>query len=316
MMSSDKHIKQRGTLREGLAPETFQQFLNDAEYLGWKQALIQYTRQNRLKYHYVVNDSRADWRFLLPLSADSVVLDTGCGWGTIAFPLASQCKLVYALEPIPERLRFMAIRANQDRINNILPIQGILPDLPFGEPMFDLVVMNGVLEWLGLSGDQTVNPVIMQKAALQQIAKVLKPGGHLYVGIENRFGAKYIGGFPDDHTKLRFVTPVPRFAANLISQHRRGEDFRVYTHSFWTLKKLLTQAGFNQINFYNPHPDYKLTNFIFAVDTSDPLQYYYRNMRLSVPQTLKQRLLTFGWKYIFAGWQKYLSASYSVIATK
>ena len=56
------------------------------------------------------------------------------------------------------------------------------------------------------------SPRVLQERFLGQLAACLKPGGALYVGIENRFGRMFWRGTPD-HQGLRYTSLMPKPAA-------------------------------------------------------------------------------------------------------
>ena len=135
--------------------------------------------------------------------------------------------------------------------------------LPFAEKSFDVVIMNGVLEWVG-SYLKTGDPLNIQQKCLKEVRRVLKEAGELWIGIENRFGLKYLQGEPDDHLRyyspkkpVSYTTVVPRIIANLMTQKALGIPYRTYTHSFWGLKRLLKRAGFKEAEFYYPLEGYR-----------------------------------------------------------
>ncbi|MGA7409823.1 MAG: methyltransferase domain-containing protein, partial [Bryobacteraceae bacterium] len=137
----------------------------------------------------ILNLDRANWSLLADLAPQSRVLDIGAGMGANSHSLALRYGEVFAVEPVTERVRFMRQRFEQEGIRNIQIIQTSLWDLPFPDGSFDLIVMNGVLEWVA-TGRQG-NPRRLQETALKAAARLLRPGGVLYVGIENRFTAGY-----------------------------------------------------------------------------------------------------------------------------
>ena len=74
---------------------------------------------------------------------------------------------------------------------NITPIHASVWDLPFDKSSFDCVVMNGVLEWVGEWFDDC-SPREVQLKALERRRELLKPGGTLFVAIENRIGFEFL----------------------------------------------------------------------------------------------------------------------------
>jgi hypothetical protein len=116
--------------------------------------------------------------------------------------------------------------------------------------------MNGVLERVGYDGPYS-EVLLRQSQALSECSRCLRPGGVLYIGIENRFGANYLMGAPDEHTGLRYVNVLPRGVANAYSRIARKQEFTAFTHSAGDLNRMLRQSGFGQVRFWSPLPSYR-----------------------------------------------------------
>jgi len=198
-------------------------------------------------------------------------------WGGITIPAAQFHGEVYAVDKTIETLEFLKIRAEQMGFDNIHTIASGIQKLPFGDNFFDLVILNGVLEWVafdeeivlerhwrkfgrGLRPDKsrkyTENPRTTQLRVLREIQRVLKPGGCLYLAIENRIGYIYLVGYPDDHMNVPFICFMPRFVANTITKLILNCDYRTYVYTISGYKSLLEQSGFGHIDFYGAFMHY------------------------------------------------------------
>lgn len=228
----------------------------------WKDALKESdSRVVKEKYSFITDEWRANWHWFLPLGKNARVLDIGSGMGTISAGLAGRFGEIWAVEPVAERAEFCRIRMEQDNIKNVKVIQSDLYHLPFPENSFDLVVMNGVLEWLG-SAEKEGRPGDWQKKGLDIALRLLRPGGYLYIGIENRFGYDTFLG-RTDHSGLKFTALMPRFLADLYCRFFSGKPYRTYIYGKPGYKNLLKDAGFEAIRFLYPLGSYNYPYVIF-----------------------------------------------------
>jgi SAM-dependent methyltransferase len=184
-------------------------------------------------------EGRADVARLVN-GADGVVVDIGAGFGTIATALARSATHVFALDKSAGRARATAARARAEGLTNVTAVHADGTDLPLGSGTCDLAVMVGVLEWTGLGTD---DPIAAQRRVLAEVNRVLKPDGTLLIGIENRFGAHYFLGMPEEHTGLRFSSLLPRRIATAYSRLARGVPMTTLTHSRRTLTTLVRDTG-------------------------------------------------------------------------
>ncbi|MBN3040846.1 MAG: methyltransferase domain-containing protein [Candidatus Omnitrophica bacterium] len=210
---------------------------------------------------------------MLPLSQDSRVLDAGCGWGTLTFQLAKSYKHVWAFDRSDCGTEFIKIRSKQDKVDNIIPVRGNVLKLPFCDNYFDLVVLNGVLEWIG-QDDESLDPLIVQQRLLKEFFRVLKPKGYLYVGIENRWSATYFLGEPEGHVNLRFISLLPRFTARAYHRIVKKTPYSVYTHSKRNYVRMFKKAGFNGVSAYSPIPQYHHYSNMVPLDNFYACKYY------------------------------------------
>ncbi len=291
-----------------------------AEEIGWKNAACRIF--NKGLQDALLNESRADWKYLTGIDNESKVLDIGGGLGAVSFSLAKSSKTVYLLEPVWERVRFSAIRIKQEGIQNIQPVCGNALDLPFSDNFFDCVSLNGVLEWVGYLVEG-IKPNIVQEKVLKEVSRVLKPDGTIYIGIENRFALFYFLGVKDPHTGLPFINLLPRSLANLYHKVAKKKRYAVYLYSYFGYKNLLRQAGFKKIKFYTPLPSYRNFSCIFPLNKIDvTLKFWLNNLFFLRITQCGRGLKIFLWalnvllntplKNIL----KYFTLDYSIVASK
>lgn len=291
----------------------FPALLKTARERDWRQAIRDHTSSWELEY--ACAKSRADFRFLLQLSEDSTVLDAGCGWGAISCLLAQGCGRLFALDRTVESAIFVKERARQEGIENLVAVGASVTKLPFPDEMFDAIILNGVLEWIGTPGCHQ-SALDRQKKVLAQSYRCLKKGGQLFIGIENRFGIQYLLGRKDEHTNIRFVTVLPRFPANCLSKLSCGCEYTTFTHSSAYLGRILSRTGFSQVCRYLLYPDYRQIRYIADLADSSSVRDVLKNARAASEKRLLRAALLLGQVGTFAGLHTRLAPAFGVVATK
>ena len=139
------------------------------------------------------------------------VLDIGTGAGVIASDISRQAKSVTSTDMNDERRvkdGYKFVQVNDE-------------SLPFEDASFDVVVYNHVVEH-----------VPDQQKHLDEIARVTRPGGIMYLATPNRFGPM------DPHYKLPLVSWLPRPLATLYTRIVRRKKWDIYPVSPWGLRRL------------------------------------------------------------------------------
>lgn len=179
----------------------------------------------------------------LDLRPDLRVLEVGAGCGAVSRFLAERCAVLDAVEPNPKRAAIAAQRLSG--LSGARVLTGDLAAVPL-EPAYDLVVLVGVLEYIGgwKGRDDRV-------AFLSSIAQRLLPGGQVACAIENRLGVGYLAGGPDDHSGLLFQG---------IEDHPRPSTARTFSRT--ELEALFTAAGLHPETL-GVFPDYRFPRLVF-----------------------------------------------------
>jgi ubiquinone/menaquinone biosynthesis C-methylase UbiE len=192
------------------------------------------------------------------------VLEIGTGGGGIACVLAGQAKELVAGDCDAGTLERVAQRPDyQASPFPLVSLDAIA--LPFEDNSFDLVLLNGVLEFMGCR-EGLLSPLEYQRMALREVERVLSPGGTLYLGIENRLYPNCV--FGDPHTHQPLVAWLPRKLADWYSQRRDGRPYKNWIHSYWTLRKLLREAGFQTFKSFVPLVSYQFPRCYMPVNAS------------------------------------------------
>jgi len=213
-------------------------------------------RNREALFNVFVNESRAGFKCILPPLDNRRVLDLGCGSGITSVGLARWAREVVACDLTFERVAFLALRVRELGLNNVRTIcAGDTRPLPFADRSFDCVVLNGVLEWSATEG---IGPVREgQIEFLKEVRRILATDGHLYIGIENRYGYTYFLGAPEDHTGVKYAALAPRWFADILVKHKNGHPYRTYTYGNLGMRRLLAEAGFPSSEFFAMIPDYR-----------------------------------------------------------
>lgn len=266
-----------------------QRVLKEAETTSWQSAVSAMIKEigwtnGPNNIHGLM---RADWWPEVPCGPGLCALDIASGWGQIAFLLSQRFAHVYSMEGVTERARFQSIRRRQDGVENLTIVNADVTSLPLREASFDLIVMNGIVEWLGLS-DLTQGVRDVQLGVLKRVRKLLRPGGCLYVGIENRFSYTQMQG-AKDHSGLRYTSLMPRWMANRAVRRRLPDNertergaasYRTYTYTPRGYRRLLDEAGFDDVRVKWVLPGYNEPLQSADLAQRDLLEHFVRSWRI------------------------------------
>jgi len=191
-----------------------------------------------------IRENILDWYDFDPQAS---LLEIGAGCGAVTGLFCRSVKKVIGIDLSKRRSMINAAR-NASK-GNLEILVGNFEEIEF-EEQYDYVTLIGVLEYSGYYISGSDNPY---RSMLKKVKTLLKPGGKLFIAIENKFGLKYFAGAREDHTGGLF---------DGIENYQKGE--KVYTFSKPEIQDLLKSVGFSQNEFYYPMPDYKLPHIIYS----------------------------------------------------
>ena len=185
-----------------------------------------------------------------PFTPKSTTLEVGAGCGALTGVLCQKSGKVTALEYSKQRALITAMRHAQH--SNLEVIVGGLQDY-VSEQKFDYVTVIGVLEYANIF----YGGKMPYESFLAKARSLLKPKGTLILAIENKIGLKYICGAPEDHTGRIFD-----------SVYGYPYPCKVRTFSKKELTSLMHAAGFCNLKWYYPLPDYKMPQEVLSEEIS------------------------------------------------
>jgi ubiquinone/menaquinone biosynthesis C-methylase UbiE len=266
-----------------IARNEARELLEAARTGSWEKAVRARFPEGDDMHYGLLDPQRAAWLPLLALDERSVALDIGCGYGAITHSIARVAGEVYAVETVPERIEFTQERLRQEGIRNVHLIQAFATALPLQENSFDLVVVNGILEWVG-EWDWSGDPRKVHLRFLSNVRRLLKQYGVLVIGIENRFGYGLLLGAPD-HSGIAYTSLVPRWVASVLLRHSSAhhhrtrlnsqKEYRTYTYMQRGYRNLLKESGFDAVSCYWAEPGYNRPYCLTPVDAKAWIQEHF-----------------------------------------
>ena len=228
-------------------------FREKLETKNWLEAAAEVYYQNKpWAYEMIVNQSRADFLFLLDIKKDDLALVIGADLGQIVLPLSRFCNVI-AIENDPDRIEIMKIIAKQENRNNIQFLMSDIYNTKFEADKFDLVIIND-FEKIGSLGNK--DQVINQQELLNEAHRMLKLGGTLYFGALNKFGLQYLLG--ENVDGLQDYVYLKNDLSKSIFEAETGEKLKTLPHGKKEYEKMILKSGFKDVNFFGNLRDYRL----------------------------------------------------------
>jgi ubiquinone/menaquinone biosynthesis C-methylase UbiE len=164
------------------------------------------------------------------------VLDVGAGQGGMLLELLERGADAYAVEPGREFVALTGLRLADARFTPHRVSRAHGERLPFSDGYFDYAIALQVLEH-----------VPRPKTVLEEIYRVLKPGGHCYVSTENYWS------FHEPHYRVYWFPMLPKRIGSLyLSRLGRDPDFLrryIYYTSYAQIWLLCRRIGFLNVTY-------------------------------------------------------------------
>jgi ubiquinone/menaquinone biosynthesis C-methylase UbiE len=174
------------------------------------------------------------------------VLDIGCGPGEMVSNLIAKGHEVYGVDIAEGMLRVASKNVAEKSCTHSSSFQcGNIEALHFKDEMFDVIICAGVIEYLKTD-----------TIALQEINRVLKPGGILLITARNKACPFRVFDIVSDRIKesqggLKLVKILRK------SFHRQAPDYISYRKHFpWELDRKVQEHGFQKVDsrFFHFYP--------------------------------------------------------------
>ena len=157
----------------------------------------------------------------------AVVLDIGSGAGTFVLACRRRGLVAFGIEPdrIGQGAALTSIQIARRRLADSVFAAALGEQLPFRDASFDLITM-----------DQVMEHVSDQAAVLRQAARVLKPGGTIYLSSPN-----YLR-FYEPHYKIFWFPLLPKILGRLYLAARGRNPVMLNQITYTTNKRLQALA--------------------------------------------------------------------------
>lgn len=196
---------------------------------------------------YHLSHLRGNLTEWLPIGPEHTVLEFGADTGQLTGGLVKKAGRVVCLEESVRRSRILAKR--HESAGNLAVYAGdpwnclerLLKESGGG---YDWILAVGLLQQAGryFPGEHP------EEEALRRLFACLKPGGHMVLAADNRFGLKYWAGAMEPHTGGYFD-----------SLEGRGSTF-----SRRELERILKESGCGKAVFYYPYPERWFPSAIYS----------------------------------------------------
>ena len=284
-----------------------------AKERGWRAAVIEVYGPDSDMLRYVDSKERELFLSLLPLDDTSDVLEIGIGFGQFTVPLARRARRVFALEVRFQQAIFAAIRCREEGVSNVsIACGGDDCKLPYPDASMDIVVLNLVFEWCGsrLLDDPGEAG---QRILLGEVARVLRPGGTVYLATKNRYALRLVLGGPDEHAyEMPFGFALPSWIMGPLLRLRGHDRPGGTLHSYAKLKSMIHEAGLRTKESYWAVPEMRFPS-AYVPTTTDAIRRARRTLEGPLGESRRTSLAL---SFVPSGLVKFVSPGLVFLAVK
>ncbi len=206
-------------------------------------------------------------------------LDVGCRYGAFTFEMAKAFNFVVGIDIDTGAINKIKDKAHN--YNNLEITEGNILKTEFKDESFDLVVLEGVLEWVGLSNPK-ISPTECQLQTLRECRRILKDKGMLFCGIENKLFPLY--WLRDPHSHLPLTAILPRFLSKkLYALLRNRKYYGQQILSYWGYSKMFHKV-YGNCSIMIPVPIYKYLYDISSFRAKELREKSKKVLRIKLPR--------------------------------
>lgn len=241
--------------------EPLVRLIEDARTIGCERAIEKHGHN----VEYLTDLSRAKYLEILNITTENTVVEIGASMGQHTRLIAPRCKMVEALEVVPEQAVFADLWCRQSGFDNVrVTAGGASGTLPYDDQYADVAIMNYVLEWCG--GRSPTNPASFHRRLLSEVFRILRPGGRLFLSTKNRYGLRLVTGGYDEHVGIKFGSALPRWLQRTLADPTKVGKPGGFLHSRGQIERLMRSAGFSDLDAFLFFPDARFPQHIVTFD--------------------------------------------------
>ena len=188
----------------------------------------------------------------IPFGSNDRVLEIGSVYGNTTEFLAGRVGEIHCLEASMEKSRLTASRISDH--SNAAVLLGYIDDLAEKrEEKYDYIVLVGTFSHIGeYFSDVYDNEKNLQLKALEMLASMLSDKGRIVIAEDNRLGLKYWSGNKLNTSDDFFAVLNGDFSSSGVLLTKKE------------LNELFERAGFKNVRYFYPYPDYKYTSAVYS----------------------------------------------------